>query len=415
MLSILKKFCIFRKRNSLTKVPINLGIDFGTSYTKVCYRFPGFEESGIVTFNGTEVHQAINSSVVNEDFQNHLFLENDCSKVVKRKHKYLKMNLAHLSNFDHDEQIEISSLSSWYLAKIIVMSRQWIEEKEKDRLIGRKPTWSANIGVPVEHYDSTSLKDFKEVFAVAWQWSLNSFLPIDFDQIIINYKQTLQSIDFEIINCHPIPEIAGAIHSFTTSRESQPGVFVYFDIGAGTVDGVSFHYTQNINCYAGIVEELGVEVLEFNKNQTQRTSLKKSVQNLVAEVVMAVIQKDPKGPLREQVNLPVFVGGGGASRDWYREAIYSTYDDFQHKSVKIPRYELKQIPKPLDLEMHGLNDFDFARFSIAYGLSIPAGTLTNTHLPGSVKPAPRNETPSGVSIPFGIPKYPDKESRDFPE
>lgn len=405
--------------NNLRNIRINLGIDFGTSYTKVCYRFPGVEESGVVTFDGSDLQHATISSSVYKNYQNRLSMENERSDRVNQEFKFLKMRLAQLSKFQKKERIEVSSVSCWYLAKIIGMSRQWIEKREKDRLIGQRPVWSANIGIPVEHYDSPSVKYFKNVFAIAWQWSYNSVLPVDLDCIVDNYKQSSQSIKLEEVDCHPIPEITAAIQSFTTSRDSQPGIYVYFDIGAGTVDGVSFNYFPNsngyaINCYAGKVDELGVEVLEAYKVQSKETLLRESVQKLVAKVVMAVIQKDPRGSLREQVNLPIFVGGGGANIQWYRKVISSTYEDFQHEFVKIPPYELKQVPKPSDLEMHGLSDSDFTRISVAYGLSIPAGTLTTTSLPKSVKPAPKEENPPGVVIPFNKPIYPNKERYDIP-
>jgi len=48
----------------------------------------------------------------------------------------------------------------------------------------------------------------------------------------------------EKIDCHAIPEIAAAVQSFISSRDAQPGVYVYFDIGGGTVDGVAFNYVN---------------------------------------------------------------------------------------------------------------------------------------------------------------------------
>lgn len=398
--------------NNIEKSFINLGIDFGTSYTKVCYRFLGIEESGIVTFGGTNVDQAIIPSTVNLDSRSRISIENDSSQKI---YKYLKMDLARLEEFDTKLRLEISSVSSWYLAKIINLSRQWIEEKEKERLFKRQPVWSANVGIPVEHYDSPSVKNFEKVFAVAWEWSENRNLPSDLNEIIDCYKQTSQSIAGKVTNCHPVPEITAAIHSFITSREAQLGVYVFFDIGAGSFDGVSFNYhmqqgSGSINCYAGKVIELGVEVLKLS----DRGRCLKCLQDCVGEVICAITEKDPAGFIRDQSILPVFVGGGGANIEWYPNSITFTYEDYQHKNARLPPYELREVPKPSDLEMHELNNSDFNRFSVAYGLSIPYGTLMETRLPKSVEPAQREEQPSGIIIPSGVANYPDKESYDFP-
>ncbi len=76
----------------------------------------------------------------------------------------------------------------------------------------------------------------------------------------------------------------------------------------------------------------------------------------------------------DRPTLPVFVGCG-ANMEWYWDAITSTHGEYQHEYAGIPPYELREVPKPSDLEMHGLNDSGFNRFSVAYGLSILYGAL----------------------------------------
>ena len=80
---------------------INLGIDFGTSFTKVSFRDIGAEETGIVTFGSRSVEGAVLPSVVNIDRRGLLSLgtlkdPGDSAVVVR----YLKMRLAHFAPDD---------------------------------------------------------------------------------------------------------------------------------------------------------------------------------------------------------------------------------------------------------------------------------------------------------------------------
>ena len=73
-------------------------------------------------------------------------------------------------------------------------------------------------------------------------------------------------LEEEVTDFHAIPEIAAAVQSFVMSREAVPGIYVYFDIGGGTVDGVAFNYLnyggeRRINFYSGKVEPLGVSAI----------------------------------------------------------------------------------------------------------------------------------------------------------
>ena len=101
---------------------INLGIDFGTSFTKVCFRDVGSEASGVVTFGGRSAKNALIATVVCVDKEGMLFLENevpegkDCARV-----RYLKMRLAGIpidgasaiAGFGVDEGVLTRALASW--------------------------------------------------------------------------------------------------------------------------------------------------------------------------------------------------------------------------------------------------------------------------------------------------------------
>jgi hypothetical protein len=420
----------------LEQVFINLGVDFGTSFTKVCFRDTGTEESFVVSFDAETMDDALLSSVVAVDKKGKLYAADEAPRGAARI-SYLKMRLAGVPIGDSLPTIsgvELASdeatraLASWFLAKVLVRSREWITVNASDRLKNRTVVWSANVGVPVEHYDSPVIETFRQVLGVAWLWVADDSLPIDITDAVSAYKHCVVRLKQEIADFHAIPEIAAAVQSFVMSREAVPGIYVYFDIGGGTVDGVAFKFLNSngerrVNFYSGKVSPLGISALASalgadNLPQIEERTLERIVRGgdtsvlgrlehqlrqLVGYVVMKAKQTDGRNWQEDAVQsldtvrksiaslggydrakmkpLVVFLGGGGAPSSWYRNAIASTYDRFQHYNAGIPPYHLLEVSAPADLEMTGLASSDFRRFAISYGLSIPFGEGPDVGLP----------------------------------
>ncbi|SRR6266496_1466084 len=80
---------------------INLGIDFGTSFTKICYRDVGTEETGIVTLGERTLDSALIPSIVAVDQRGILSGGNwTHQSSAATGIKYLKMRLADLETRD---------------------------------------------------------------------------------------------------------------------------------------------------------------------------------------------------------------------------------------------------------------------------------------------------------------------------
>ena len=78
----------------------------------------------------------------------------------------------------------------------------------------------------------------------------------------------------------------------------------------------------------------------------------------------------------------------GATSRWYAETIASTHGKFQHGMNGVPPYGLVEVPVPKDLEMRGLDNSQFKRIAISYGLSIPIEELSTIRLPSQFSEAP---------------------------
>jgi hypothetical protein len=423
-------------------IAINLGIDFGTSFTKVCFRDVGAEHSGIITLDENSLESALVPSVVAVDDKGHLRIAKQVKDSQSLLHvPYLKMRLAGLSitntltpttGYDPNYRRICCALSSWFLATIIQRCQKWISVHESERVKNRQIIWSANVGVPVEHCDSVAIETFNEVFSVAWLWAQKGQLPRDVVNTVVGYEaERIVSRDYET-DCHAVPEIAAAVQSFIMSREAVPGIYIYFDVGGGTTDGVAFDFINDdgerrINFYSGKVKPLGIAALlntlglkdrdNINPIELQRLLEKEGgnsrlaefgegVQLLVAKVIMEAKGKDHRDWQEDAIQtsyserkrigsldpsrmrpLVIFIGGGGSKSPWYQARIGATYKDFNHHQAGIPPYKLVGIPKPSDLDMHGIPDEEFRRFAIAYGLSVPFGEGPEISLPRHFKKA----------------------------
>ena len=405
---------------------VNLGVDFGTSFTKICYRDVATGDSGILCVGG----DCFVPSVVEVGDRGAL----SSGKEVDARFpvRYLKMRLAGEqwphdgdSGVDLKNAIVVRALAAYFLGDVIRQAKKAFVTQRKTLVEGREITWSANVGVPVEQYDSPTICVFRDVLRSAWRWVEADQLPKTIDEAVHHYtemesKENENPSDASQPDCHAVPEIVAGITSFITSRDARPGRYAYFDIGGGTVDGVLLGYNRyegspRTHCYAAKVESLGVASLAYRAfgakghnmegaiaAPTLRSDVRdrlipfrNKVQTLVAQVVVDGWNKDPGalgsvGPTGD-IELPVFVGGGGAQSGWYRKTIHDTYGSRQHANVGIPPYHIREVPRPTDLNMDDSNGAPFSRFAVAYGLSVPFEEIPGFDLPGSSRPRTRDE------------------------
>ena len=424
---------------------INLGIDFGTGYTKVCFRDLARDRSEVVTFAEPTQGQLnlaatlmptrlaiLTDGTLLTGLTEAEWEAND--KPIQKQIDYIKMRLAAIDLRQQDkendwrlEQIPeldddttVESLCAYYLSRVITRSQQWIAQNRPDLFTNQTVRWSVNIGVPVEYCDSPALKRFEKVLALAWLLK-----STDIDASALNIEQLNQLIEhlqqwmdnnktMNELDCTTTPEIVAAMWSFINSRQAQEGFYTFFDIGDGTLDGAAFIFRRDdgerqVDCYIGQVEPLGVSAFvektasELNQStsevrqslgtestllqaQMQQSSTRKSIQKMVANVVMSGNEKHSqieKYLVAQDIgeNLRVFVGGGGSNTAFFPQTIQATHGDFNQGSADIPAYEIKQIPAPTDLATNGLDQKDFNRFAIAYGLCIPEGEGPSIQLP----------------------------------
>lgn len=449
--------------------PLHLGIDFGTRYTKACFRDLGSDKSEVVTFARGKPRPEDTLLRSHIELSDGRVLAGLSEAEWRRRAQppgsidldFVKMRLAQLdiptragawvpAPVDGCESADrVEALAAFFLARVINRSCSWVSEARRDLFTGRTPLWSFSIGVPVKYANSPALGRFERVLGVAAAWARRgvpeSTTLADACAAVRDLERVRWTTDVSVQ-----AEIAAAVRSFITSPRALEGVYLYFDVGAGTLDGASFRFyrppneSSQINFYSGEVEQLGVaavagmvapaaswEAAEIERILGEPHSRDKlsgllddaerQIQTLVAKVIMSGKRVDRLGwsaglddlarefHRRRRANpagpIPLFIGGGGSGSSFYQSAILSTYEHRGLANAGIRRYSLEQLPLPADLDMSGLASEHFRRFAVAYGLSIPPEEGPNVDLlPPEPEPIGHRPGP-----PRGVPDYLDSK------
>lgn len=267
---------------------LNIGIDFGTRYTKVCIRDTSRKQSWIIPIGNAEsiLDKALILSQVAISRTGKVIAgltRYEWSKIKGFNGisiDYIKMRLAHLDIDQGDSlwyspkidkllklglSIEdiLENICAFFLLRVIERSKDWFYQNQQNLLKNMTVEWSVSVGVPVAYWDSPALARFEKVLGLAWCLSEIPNLGDSLNTINSKLMKLKKKIDLEEIPCFAIPEVAAAISSFTSSRQAKEGVYTFFDVGGGTIEGVSFRFyrldeQKRIDFYTALVEPLGV-------------------------------------------------------------------------------------------------------------------------------------------------------------
>ena len=416
---------------------LNLGIDFGTRYTKVCFQNLSDSNSEIIPFQpkAQSLSDALLLSQIGILPDGQLLAglsESQWQELPLQNLKVLdglKMRLADLDlgktdagwrleafpELDEPEMVE--NLCAYYLSRVIKKSQAWVRDYRPRLVANEIIGWSANVGVPVAYCDEQQVSDrFKRVLTLAWLLSNEPQTQALTLQLLQEQMVGLRKQLNQAVNCHAVPEIGAESWSFLNSREAQEGYYLFFDIGDGTIDGCAFHYERQdgepqVEFYHGEVRPLGVRALSqalaaeldisgdaiaaLFQHQPQddklvRSAKRKEAQQMIAKVVMkggkayGIHHPSAKADTYER-KLTIFLGGGGSQLPFFQQLPVQTYQDFSHCNFGIAGYDVRLLPAPSQLKRNGLAAQDFHRFAVAFGLATDYANLSPAlHLPKQV-------------------------------
>jgi len=369
-----------------------LGLDFGTSSTKMIVRLPYEAGQPTIAIPAPETcrsgdHPYLWQTVLwlTKDGTFHPWPERGATVLNSLKQGLIQgRSDEKVSNVGASTSVTRAQAGAAYLALAIRYARGWLLRNRPNLFRGRKAVWFVNIGMPTASHDDPSIvKPYRCMGAAALLLAgIDSPVTVQATQRFLDDPHVIGAAASEEaaeeMGVVVVPETAAEMTGFAKSTRSAPGLYLLVDVGALTLDACMFHHIQRPvgeNGYAfmaAAVRPLGVESFHWflSEGKTESDFKRQCDRTLRAVVWDTKKRRDIYDECwRPGNDLPVFLAGGGATHDVHRD-IVETLDPWlrQHTGNEgIRRLELStpraiELPEPLA---------DFGRMAVAWGLSYP--------------------------------------------
>jgi hypothetical protein len=410
-----------------------LGLDFGTSSVKVVIGDMAADKVYAIPFLDTHGINAylLPSRVFESTSAHDGSVPGFSLSAGETAFRDLKLSL--LANPDSiDQQLEVIA----FLALVIQHARAWFFHTHTSIYKRVKCLWQLRIGLPAATALDNKFVPLLERIVIA-AWRLAAFEgKFDRSQVkrIRDHAFEAHPTDEEP-EVRVIPEIAAQIFGFVASSsfdKKAANRYLMVDVGAGTVDASLFKVIParggkwSFEFYTAVVQPYGVSNLHAYRtdwwiskligideaqhliDDLRRTKFATDLgatlpvhnrdyflglkligndpddsdaeffdKKLMAQVQGSTLWRAVKNEFltKEQLsNVPMFLCGGGARSPFYLE--------LEKKLQRMPGYtwlstDPWQLGFPSDLEVEDVNELDFDRLSVAYGLSkVDVGEIT---------------------------------------
>jgi hypothetical protein len=386
-----------RKRDRKS-INVNIGIDFGTSYTKV-----GFSDSKdsfeFVKFEKDEYRP----SIIYFDFKRKKIYYKEPPKVDNiEKIEYFKYSMIDdsLPKSDNLSSLKLNVkppeiiCSLFFLVCVINESKEYIYNHYK-----RKSTniniegWSITMGVPIDNYEDKNHQLYERLLNIANKMS-NSYKNDSISIIDLNnYYQENKNIPiprFRESNINTLPELYAESLAFLQSPNVMAGVYALVYIGGGTVDlAIMFKeiIKKDIDKFSIVsknIEPLGVEFVVYHivcdkkdnkhaKNELEekkdildnryfsiekeyKEKFKKVFATIVDDLRRKNVRVDFKHVIENNRTLPIIICGGGANYKWYKDGISKTSEQLKPISKDGVKFKFLSVEEllPENINNHRL-------------------------------------------------------------
>jgi hypothetical protein len=400
-------------------LPVRMGIDFGTAYTKVALRIA--DRVFFVSWNG------IRKGNYPYFLPGEVALLGDGSVCLGRapKAEEVRCDLKLPFLVRHLRSREQFAAALAFLAHVMRYARAWLYETHASLLHGRQLAWVVNLGCPTNSWAAQDLKfSYETLGYFAWQLSQTpgSIAWSDAMALPNAARPTLESIGLDDIKL--VPEFVAQIAGYVRSPQRRDGLHLLMDVGAGSLDVATFNVffdkkneEDRYPIFASEVLPLGTHFLmakRYRDLDLSDTSWDDFAMVPSASDYASQAQVDPQkvteidavfssevsravqklldythtrryGKASEWRNgLPAFLSGGGAECDIYSSGLAAA---FRRHGVS-----LKRTPFPLLEEAsrsEGISEKIFHRLSVAYGLTFDAESIGRILAPHEIEDAPR--------------------------
>ncbi len=412
---------------------IQIGFDFGTSYSKCICRDIMTNKARVYISNkykNQELPFLIPCAIVFKDGKlSHVdnpethYPENG---LYHLKHALVKIALhewndpilipyrrACASHDNNQLAMFVENCAVYYLASVFGEVRDNIRRRFSDFSTLTEDYMAVNLAVPVAYAEMPQVEDiYNHVLLEAWHLA---DILLDYPSIYLSDLRTMrkgniakwgQSTDDA---CFIYPEVSANVQGFVRSRVSSPGIYLFSDTGASTVDQSVFifmrrDHAEHLTYLHGSVLPLGSGHIErqaaLNSGNTNWQSLEiwrerkeggsnepeliKARFNIEAQLAQGtqatlafakkkLFVKDDLSSIR------VIFGGGGHCDNPYKNAVMLPFSGNLFREEIRP--DIVGLPVPHDLELENFKTRWMRRLSVAYGLSFEKSELSGWTYP----------------------------------
>ena len=356
-------------------VEIVLGIDFGTTSTKVVARRPYDAESPATAmpapaFARPESNPHLWASRLWRTRDDRLTL---APELGAEPVCALKTRLMGGDGLEHEVH------AAAFLGQIIAHARGWLIDKRPDFVGTRRPDWRYHFGFPAASLDDDGLASrYRRVVAAALSLAGLGRPPTMREALAAVEAGSPSSDGLAKDGALLFPEVAGATAAFVASRNFVADLHVMVDIGGGTVDVCTFTLhspdegllVQPI--YAAAIDLLGVEPWRLCEGQPGGDfDFGKCLDAHIRRVIWDTKRDHARLSRCWQEGLPVLVVGGGVASGRHEKCVGNLHGWLRRSQQGCPGGTLVQLaPSPGNFQ-HDAGPAGAHRLTVALGLSLP--------------------------------------------
>ena len=412
---------------------VQIGFDFGTAYSKCvcrdvitnkawvylptrseCNEYPFLISSAILLRNGKLSHVENPGCDYHADGLYHL------------KHALEKVALCewndpvldpyrNFPDMSHERQLAkfVQNCAIYFLAGILGDIRNHVRQRFPGFALHKDDYMAVNLAVPVADAERPQVNRlYQRVLYEAWVLAdqLHGHPAIDVSEVERSVIDVAKEENPSHRNaCFIYPEASANVQGFVRSRASSPGVYLFSDTGAGTVDQSVFIFLrgdhgEHLTYLHGSVIPLGSSLIERHaalasgkmdwsgleawrqkKESGENHPLLIEAKNRIHEELVCRTQETlarakRKLIVKDQLNeIRVIFGGGGHCEHPYKTAVLRPFSGGLFRRGISP--DVLGMPVPRDLELEAGQTKWMRRLSVAYGLSFERSELSTFTYP----------------------------------
>ena len=393
-----------------------MGIDFGTAATKVVVRAPSevLPSEYVCAVDFGQISEMEPSCLL----QTAIWTDGENVELGRRENFRRVADMKIRLMQDESESVDLAETVA-YLASVIRRAREWFAENNSDWLGGVEEIWRYNIGIPaaIEHEKSRPMGDAYHLVGNAAVALAESSVPINIGTARDSIQEANSSTQSG--NVAFVPEVVAQAVGYAQDQGAIKGLSVIVDVGAWTLDVCAFILLDanqgaeaEFHVHAAKVESLGCIPLHQKRNTAIGRSVDfnasrpmprpesysddegeiEAIRGVDAEfaqecaiAVRWVLGEAKRVAGREQVflgraRMPFINCGGGCYAEPFKGVSRKAWEGYVSAggvhNGRVDQAIHITIRKPQNLDAEGLDDDNYHRLSVAWGLSYPHITYT---------------------------------------